>query len=305
MSRASEASKIITFINEKGGVGKTSVCFNIAWELSCRSKKILMIDMDGQKANLTFFAGVNTGAYTGGSGTRVSNNDQSDGRNDDRNDEQVNGRSHNENNSHDKPQEVLTMSDVFKREVDIKSTIMPVKENLDIVPADSGVANLDMSAKVSKFRKAVESIQELYDYVFIDVNPAPGWSHYLSLSICDYAVIVMLPDIASLEGNKGILETVEEIQETNNERLEILGIVLNKNNDRTVLARQVSTVATKMAEQHRTKIFATKIRNSVVMSENIISHKGVTDYASSSAVAEDIRRLADEFVSTIEQRQGE
>ena len=155
MSRASEASKIITFINEKGGVGKTSVCFNIAWELSCRAKKILMIDMDGQKANLTFFAGVSAGADTGGSGTRVSNNDQSDGRNY----EQVNDRSRDENNSHDKPQEISTMSDVFKREVDIKSTIMPVKENLDIVPADSGVANLDMSAKVSKFRKAVESIQ--------------------------------------------------------------------------------------------------------------------------------------------------
>ena len=292
------AAKIVTFINEKGGVGKTSLCFNTAWELSCRAKKILMIDMDGQKANLTFFAGVSAGVDT-----RVRKHDRLD--------EQNGGRSGNENdsenrdNSHDMLQEILTMSDVFKREVDIKLTIMPVKEKLDIVPADSGVANLDMSAKVIKFRKAVESIQELYDYVFIDVNPAPGWSHYLSLSICDYAVIVMLPDIASLEGNKGILETVEEIQETNNERLEILGIVLNKNNERTVLARQVSTVATKMAEQHRTKIFATKIRNSVVMSENIISHKGVTDYASSSAVAEDIRRLADEFVSTIEQRQGE
>ena len=126
------------------------------------------------------------------------------------------------------------------------------------MPADSGVANLDMSAKVSKFRKAVESIQELYDYVFIDVNPAPGWSHYLSLSICDYAVIVMLPDIASLEGNKGILEIIEEI----------LGIVLNKNNDRTVLSRQVSIVTTKMTEQHKTRI-----RNSVVISNNIIFHK--------------------------------
>lgn len=50
--------KIITFINEKGGVGKTSACFNTAWELSNRGKKILMIDIDGQKANLTFFTGI-------------------------------------------------------------------------------------------------------------------------------------------------------------------------------------------------------------------------------------------------------
>lgn len=102
---------IITFINEKGGVGKTSVCFNIAWEFSKRGHKILMIDMDGQKANLSFFAGV------------------------------------------DKDSEISTMLDVFKKNIEIKSAIKNLKENLDIVPADSSVANLDMSAKVSKFRK--------------------------------------------------------------------------------------------------------------------------------------------------------
>ena len=234
---------IITFINEKGGVGKTSVCFNVAWELSKRGLKILMIDMDGQKANLSFFAGVN------------------------------------------KDSEISTMLDVFKKN--------------DIVPADSGVANLDMSAKVSKFRKELETVRASYDFIFIDVNPAPGWGHYLSLSISDYAVVVMLPDIASLEGNKGILETIEEIQETNNSQLKILGIVFNKNNDRTVLARQVADVAKKISVQHQTKIFETKIRNSVIMSENLISHQGVTDYAPSSAVAEDLRNLTDEILNGV------
>ena len=52
-------SSVITFINEKGGVGKSSVCFNTAWELANRGKKILIMDLDGQKANISFFAGVN------------------------------------------------------------------------------------------------------------------------------------------------------------------------------------------------------------------------------------------------------
>ena len=248
---------IITFINEKGGVGKTSVCFNIAWEFSKRGHKILMIDMDGQKANLSFFAGVN------------------------------------------KDSEISTMLDVFKKNIEIKSAVKNLKENLDIVPADSGVANLDMSAKVSKFRKELETVRASYDFIFIDVNPAPGWGHYLSLSISDYAVVVMLPDIASLEGNKGILETIEEIQETNNSQLKILGIVFNKNNNRTVLAKQVADVAKKISVQHKTKIFETKIRNSVSMSENLISHQGVTDYAPSSAVAEDLRNLTDEILNGV------
>ena len=117
---------VITFINEEGGIGKTSVCFNVAWELSKRGSKILMIDMDGQKANLSFFAGIN------------------------------------------KDSELFTVLDVFKKNLDIQETIKPVKENLDIVPADSGVSNLDMSAKVSKFKKAIESVRDSYEHIFIN-----------------------------------------------------------------------------------------------------------------------------------------
>ena len=247
-------AKIITFINEKGGVGKTSACFNSAWELSSRQKKILMVDMDGQKANLTFFTGA---------------------------DAQI--------------KDMTTMADIFKRDADIHNAIFPIHPNLDLIPANMDMANLGMEAKVVKFRKSLQEVQDRYDYVFIDVNPAPGWSHYLSLSVSDYAIIVMLPDIASLEGNKGILETIEEIQGTNNPSLKILGFLFNKNNNRTVLARQVLDAATDMAEQYGTNLFNVKIRNAVVLSENLITHEGVTDYAPSSLASKDIKALADEI----------
>lgn len=247
-------AKIITFINEKGGVGKTSACFNSAWELSKRGKKVLMIDMDGQKANLTFFTGA---------------------------DQEI--------------EDMQTMADVFKKDISIKTLIHTVKDNLDLIPANADMANIGMEAKVVKFRKAIAEISESYDYIFIDVNPAPGWSHYLSLSVSDYALIVMLPDIASLEGNKGILETIEEIQGTNNPGLKILGFLFNKNNNRTVLAKQVFDAAEGMAEEYQTKLFDIKIRNAVVLSENLITHEGVTDYAPTSSAADDIRDLADEL----------
>jgi chromosome partitioning protein len=53
-----DMGKVIAYINEKGGVGKSSVCFNVAWELALQEKKILMIDMDGQRANLTYICGI-------------------------------------------------------------------------------------------------------------------------------------------------------------------------------------------------------------------------------------------------------
>lgn len=49
--------KVITFINENGGVGKTSLIFNSGWELA-KKEKVLFIDFDGQKGNLTFFCGI-------------------------------------------------------------------------------------------------------------------------------------------------------------------------------------------------------------------------------------------------------
>lgn len=246
------ANKIV-FINEKGGVGKTSACFNTSWELSSRGKKVLMIDMDGQRANLSFFCGIS------------------------------------------KTQDIHTLNTIFKDEKDIKEIIFNIKDGLDIIPADASMVNLGMDAKVSKLKKSIKSIDDKYDYIMIDVNPSPGWSHYLSLSVADYAVVVMLPDIASLEGNEGVFESIDEIQNTTNENLKVLGVLFNKCSSRTVLARQVIEVAAQMSENVNSSLFDTKIRNAIALSENISENVGITEYSPKSDAAGDIRDLADEI----------
>ena len=243
----------IVFINEKGGVGKTSACFNASWELAKRGKKVLMVDMDGQRANLSFFCGI------------------------------------------DKTQDIHTLDSVFKGENTMNDVIVNVRENLYIIPADNTMVNIGMEAKVSTFRRALNGISDDYDYIMIDVNPSTGWSHYLSLSVADYAVVVMLPDIASLEGNDGVFDSIDEIRETTNDKLKVLGILFNKCSSRTVLARQVIEVARAMAENADSSLFDSKIRNAIVLSENISQNVGITDYAPKSDAAGDIRNFADEI----------
>lgn len=51
-------ANVIAYINEKGGVGKSSVCFNVAWCFAEQGKKVLLIDLDGQRANLTYICGI-------------------------------------------------------------------------------------------------------------------------------------------------------------------------------------------------------------------------------------------------------
>lgn len=251
-------AKVITFINEKGGVGKTSVCFNSAWELASRGKRILMIDMDGQKANLTFFSGVQ------------------------------------------RSDSMKTIVDVLKSGTSLNSVTTPVKENLDLVPANMSVSELGMDSKISKFRSELKAAKDKYDYIFIDVNPSPGWGHYLSLSVSDFAVVIMLPDIASLEGNSGILESIAEIQETTNTKLQIAGILFNRSNDRTNLGKQVQEVAERMASSVGTKIFDTKLPQAVSLSECVASHMGITEYDPGSRAAEAVKY----FVAELEREVG-
>lgn len=249
---------IITFINEKGGIGKTSCCFNLAWAMSDK-KRILMIDMDGQRANLTFFAGIN------------------------------------------KTDDLPTVYNILHEDKDIKDTIVSVKQNLFLIPATVNVSNISQAAKITKMKKALDAVKKNYDYIFIDVNPTPNWTHVLSLSSSDYIIIPMLPDIASLEANKGIAESIEEILETTNPNLKVLGILFNKNTNRTNLSKQVKNVADSVAKQLNTKVFETKIRDAIALSENIGLHVGVTQYNPKAPVSQDIMDLAKEVERRIKE----
>lgn len=246
-------AKIITFINEKGGIGKTSTCFNVAWELA-KTKKVLMVDMDGQRANLTYFCGVK------------------------------------------KPDDLITIADVLKKGKSTKEAIKEVKKNLYLVPATVDVADISQTVKAKKMKDALKEVAEDYDYIFIDVSPSPDWRHYLSLAACDYALVIMLPDMTSLESDNGILESIDEVKETSNPNLKVLGIVFNRNEERSNMSKQVKGLAEKFASKMDTKVFKSKIRNAVALGEVAYVHEGITDYDRKSAVADDVRTLTKELV---------
>ena len=180
----------------------------------------------------------------------------------------------------------------------LSNVIKTVKTNLDIVPATSDVSNVTSTAKISRFKAAVKEVKECYDLILFDVNPG-SWMHVLVLSCVDDAVITMLPDVASLEANKGIVETINDIKDTTNPSLRVLGLLFNRNVNRTNLSRQSKAMAEIMAKDLDTVIFDTKIRDCVALGECIAFHQGVTEYSPKSPVSEDIRRLSDEFWSRV------
>ena len=245
-------AKILTFIAEKGGTSRSSVIFSTSWELAKQGRKILIIDMDGQSANISYYSGINVSYDT------------------------------------------LTIVDIFRGKP-ITDTIKNIKDNLDIIPANSDLTNLGQNAKLSELKKSLKTVKDNYDYIFIDVNPTPGWTHFLSLSVSDGTVIVSLPDVACLKANEGILETIEEIREGSNPNLKVIGLLFGKNESRTSMSKQVHDVADVMMNRANSSVFETSIRNAVVMGELVAFHQGVTDYAPSAPVAGDIREFASEL----------
>ncbi len=254
-------AKIIAFINEKGGVGKSSLCFNTAWCFAEQGKKTLMIDLDGQRANLTFIAGI------------------------------------------DKPSKLATMYDVLTDGLDIKQTVLVVEDNLHIIPATADLSGLEsMNVAPQAMRPAVKELEPFYDFIFIDVSPTPNLGHALALAAADHVIIPMLPDITSLEANMGIIESVKLAKASVNPGLNVLGIVMNKSTFRTLLSKQVTTAAEGMAASMETKVFNAKIRQAVVLSENVGQHTGITSYAPKSGSAEDVRRLCKEIIEEVNRK---
>lgn len=248
--------KTIVFINEKGGIGKTSCCFNIAWEMA-KKNRILLLDLDGQRANLTYFCGMS------------------------------------------KPDDLPTMYDVLQKNRKPAEAIKNIKENLDIIPATVDVSGIGQTAKVSRMKQVIKEVSAGYDYCFIDVSPSPNWGQYLALSSSDFAIIPMLPDIASLEADNGVIESIQEVQDSSNSSLKVLGILFNRNDNRTNMSKQVKAISEKFAEKLESKIFDSCIRNSVSMGENVYHHIGITDYDANSSVAEDVRQLVNEIESEV------
>lgn len=246
---------IVSWINEKGGVGKTSLCFNVGWYLAELGKKILFVDLDGQRANLSFFCNIK--------------------------------------DREDRP----CMKDVLIDGVDINTTIIPVKENIDIISGNVELTEIDKTVKVSTMKNAIASIQKQYDYIFIDINPTPTRAHVLTMGISDYLIIPMLPDVATLEANKGIIETYSLVKSNVNENLKVMGLVFNKFNARVNLSSQVMDITMQMAKQLNSSVFNTKVRNNISLSENVGQHIGITQYDPRSNGAIDIIQLSSEILA--------
>lgn len=200
----------------------------------------------------------------------------------------------------DKP--IKTITDVLGGECSSSEAIVKCKY-YDLLCADKYLSNVEMSdVEPSLLRKIVSqpNISKSYDYVIIDTPPSLGNLSYNSLVASDYVIVPVEASVFSMQGIVQLYNTIQNIREHNNKSLKILGILLVRYNNRTVLSRNIKNSLCNYAKVINTMVFNTSIRQGIAVTEAQFKQQPLIDYAGKSKPALDYINFADEVLERIE-----
>ena len=254
--------QIISVINQKGGVGKTTTVINLAAGLTKLNKKILVIDLDPQ-GNAT-------------TGLGLSNVD----------------------NSSDTIYGVLNgtreINDIIKKtqfeNLDIVTSHVDLS-GLEVETADNSNRAFILKAKLGAYLK---DSRRSYDYVIIDCPPSLSLLTVMAL-VCSNSLLVPLQtEFFALEGLTQLMKTIERIKVSLNPDLKIRGILLTMYDKRNKLSSQVEKEARDFFNE---KVYSTVIPRNVRLSEAPSHGMPVLIYDKSCLGSKSYFSFTDEFIN--------
>ena len=191
-----------------------------------------------------------------------------------------------------------TVYDVLKGTKNLREVVTP-SECGDVLPSNILLSGAELEfnrpGRELLLKNCLAEVEEDYDYIVIDTPPALNVLTVNAYVACDGLIVPMAPEILSLLGVSQIRETIDTVRRCYNSRLRVLGIVLNKYNQRLTLNRDVLDMAEQIAQQLDTKVFQSRIRSGVAVAEAPAYGESVLSYAPDSKVARDFRLLLNEI----------
>lgn len=173
----------------------------------------------------------------------------------------------------------------------------------DLIGADRFLANLEtieweqLNAKI--LDNILADVSTQYDFIIIDTPPLIGNILKLCLIATNYLIIPTEPRPFALAGLDNLNLTVEAVR-CLNPGLKVLGILLVKYSNRTVLNRQIADSIAERAKQMHTKVFNTTIREGIVVAEAQTVGKSLIEYAPNSKPCIDYKGFATEVLKRLE-----
>ncbi|MGD2073642.1 MAG: ParA family protein [Gammaproteobacteria bacterium] len=258
-------SRIIAITNQKGGVGKTTTCVNLAASLSATRRTVLLVDLDPQ-GNATMGSGV------------------------DKHQLEVSGYN-------------LLLEDTPVEQIVVDAGAAGydlVPANGDLTAAE--VQLIQREDRESRLRGRLGALVGSYDYILIDCPPSLNMLTLNALTAADAVFIPIQCEYYALEGLSALLETVEQIRDAVNPGLEIEGLLRTMFDARNNLANQVSE---QLLEHFGDKVYRTIIPRNVRLAEAPSHGAPVIQYDQASRGAIAYLALAGELVRREEERRGE
>lgn len=145
-------------------------------------------------------------------------------------------------------------------------------------------------------KDALEPLRSRYDYIVVDTPPALGFLTVNAFAAADYLVIPMLADIFSLQGIAQLSDSIDRLKKAVNPDLQIGGILLCRFDGRTILGRRITETADMVAEQVGTRLYRSRIRNSIAIQESQTNQVSMFEYAPRSPGVADYRAFVNELL---------
>ena len=254
--------KIISLVNQKGGVGKTTTSINLSASLAVLGKKVLMIDLDPQ-GNATTGVGVNKGDIA------LSVYDV------------ITGRC--------KVEEAIHKTK-YKNLYLLPATINLAGVDVELLEKSNIDANFQ---KGMQLKQALDSVRDNFSYIIIDCPPSLGLITTNALTASNSVIIPVQCEFFALEGITQLLNTIMLAQKSLNPELNIEGVLLTMLDSRTNLGLEV---VEEIRKYFKERVYNTIIPRLIRLTEAPSHGKPILAYDPKSRGSEAYINLAKEVI---------